>query len=111
MIDPRLIPIEAYVRQQAGLSALKAQLEAPSALFSRRTLPGHITASGLLLTPDHREVLLIHHRGLDKWLQPGGHVDEDDAAVWQTARREIGEETGITKLTLHPWHAEHAYQP
>ena len=38
--------------------------------------------------------LLVRHRKLDRWLQPGGHSDgEPDAA--RTALREAREETGI----------------
>jgi 8-oxo-dGTP pyrophosphatase MutT (NUDIX family) len=40
-------------------------------------------------------VLLVHHRRLDRWLVPGGHVEAGDAAIWDTARREVVEETGV----------------
>lgn len=43
-------------------------------------------------------MLLIHHGRLGRWLQPGGHIEADDATVEDAARREIGEETGITDL-------------
>jgi ADP-ribose pyrophosphatase YjhB (NUDIX family) len=56
-------------------------------------LPKQWTASGFVLHPD-RKVLLIHHRKLGVWLYPGGHVESmespDDAVL-----REISEETGI----------------
>jgi 8-oxo-dGTP pyrophosphatase MutT (NUDIX family) len=39
-------------------------------------------------------VLLVHHRRLDRWLLPGGHVEPDDPAVDHAARREVIEETG-----------------
>ncbi len=40
------------------------------------------------------KVLLIHHRGLDKWLPVGGHIelDEDPEAA---ALREVREESGL----------------
>lgn len=63
--------------------------------FSRHQFtPGHITCTGLVLSPDGNRVLLVHHRRLDRWLLPGGHVEPEDAAVWDTARREVVEETG-----------------
>lgn len=63
--------------------------------FSRfQFTPGHITCTGLVLSPDGRRVLLVHHRRLGRWLLPGGHVEPEDAAVWDTARREVMEETG-----------------
>ncbi len=64
--------------------------------FSRDQFnPGHITATGLVIAPDGERVLLVHHRRLDRWLLPGGHVEEDDAEIWHTARREVIEETGV----------------
>ena len=63
--------------------------------FSRHQFtPGHITCTGMVLAPDGKRILLVHHRRLDRWLLPGGHVETEDAAIWDTARREVGEETG-----------------
>ena len=65
--------------------------------FDRRYYePGHITASGLVLSPDGNRVLLVFHRRLQAWLQPGGHVDQSDRDVVTTAVREVLEETGVT---------------
>ena len=64
--------------------------------FSRRQFtPGHITCTGLVQSPDRSRVLLVHHNRLDRWLLPGGHVEEDDAEIWDSARREVVEETGV----------------
>jgi 8-oxo-dGTP pyrophosphatase MutT (NUDIX family) len=57
--------------------------------------PGHITASGIVLSSDGREILLVHHRRLARWLQPGGHVEPEDGSTIETAEREILEETGL----------------
>lgn len=62
--------------------------------FSRATLPGHITGSAIVVHPDGQEVLLVKHRKLNRWLQPGGHVHEHDESVLVTAVRETAEETG-----------------
>lgn len=70
-------------------------LAASPAPFSRAQFtPGHITCTGLVLSPDARCILLVHHRRLDRWLLPGGHVEADDATIWDAARREVIEETG-----------------
>jgi 8-oxo-dGTP pyrophosphatase MutT (NUDIX family) len=62
--------------------------------FSRfQFTPGHITCTGLVLSPEGGRVLLVHHRRLDRWLLPGGHVEPGDAAIENAARREVLEET------------------
>ena len=55
--------------------------------------PGHFTASAFVLSPDRRSLLLVHHAKLDRWLQPGGHVEPQDATLLAAARREVVEET------------------
>jgi len=68
--------------------------------FSRHQFaPGHITATGLVLAPDGERLLLVHHRRLDRWLLPGGHVEPEDAALGDSARREVVEETGAELST------------
>jgi 8-oxo-dGTP pyrophosphatase MutT (NUDIX family) len=70
-------------------------LECTADPFSRHQFtPGHITCTGLVLAPDGERVLLIHHRRLDRWLLPGGHVEPEDMKIWDAARREVVEETG-----------------
>lgn len=57
--------------------------------------PGHFTASGFVLSPSGDSILLIHHRKLGLWLQPGGHFELEDESLVDAARREIQEEVGI----------------
>ena len=65
--------------------------------FSRdQFTPGHITCSGLVLSPDRCRILIVHHRRLDRWLLPGGHVELSDATIYAAAAREVLEETGIS---------------
>jgi len=64
--------------------------------FSREHYtPGHITSTGVVLHPERDRVLVIHHARLERWLLPGGHVEPGDGALWQAARREVLEETGV----------------
>lgn len=62
--------------------------------FLRSLLIGHVTASALVLKKNKEEVLLMHHKKLDKWLQPGGHCDGEED-VLSVAKKEVLEETGI----------------
>ena len=60
----------------------------------RTCLPGHLTASAWVVEPTRERTLLMHHRKLDRWLQPGGHVDGDPDLL-ASALREAREETGL----------------
>ncbi|MGA3041100.1 MAG: NUDIX domain-containing protein [Bryobacteraceae bacterium] len=63
--------------------------------FSRRQFnPGHITCTGLALSPARDRILLVLHRRLQRWLLPGGHVEPDDPLIGDAGRREVVEETG-----------------
>jgi 8-oxo-dGTP pyrophosphatase MutT (NUDIX family) len=86
-------PVEAgYQRRMLTLATLGA------AAFSRLNYaPGHFTASAFVLSPDESSLLLIFHRRLRRWLQPGGHLDPDEG-VFAAARREVAEETGVGEV-------------
>ena len=60
--------------------------------------PGHFTASAFVLHPERLALLLVHHRKLGRWLQPGGHIDPGDPGALAAARREAEEETGLVGL-------------
>lgn len=67
-----------------------------SGAFSRKSfLPGHFTASAFVLSPERDALLLILHKKLGLWLQPGGHVDPADGSLFAAARREVVEEVGV----------------
>ncbi len=72
---------------------------AQPACFERLLLVGHVTGSAMLVSPDRQRVVLIHHRKLDRWFQPGGHADGQTDLV-AVARREAEEETGLIALRL-----------
>lgn len=69
-------------------------------VFNRKNFNGHITTSAVIIDPSHRRVLLIAHKFLNRFLQPGGHF-EGDASLASSAAREALEETGVS-VQLHP---------
>lgn len=70
----------------------------PDALV-RSCRDGHLTGSALVVDVETRRTLLIHHRKLGRWLQPGGHADgEGNLAL--VALTEATEETGIEGLKV-----------
>jgi len=60
--------------------------------FSDVADPVHVTGSGIVVGP--RGVVLLRHRRLGIWLQPGGHLDAGETP-WEAALRESREETGL----------------
>jgi 8-oxo-dGTP pyrophosphatase MutT (NUDIX family) len=62
--------------------------------FERTLAVGHVTGSAWITDPARTRVLLLHHRKLDRWFQPGGHAD-GDPDVRAVALREATEETGL----------------
>ncbi|MGP0071314.1 MAG: NUDIX hydrolase [Bryobacteraceae bacterium] len=71
-------------------------LESTGKPFSRDQFhPGHITCTAAVLHPNGRQVLLMHHHRHRRWLLPGGHVEESDVTLGDTARREAIEETAV----------------
>ncbi len=70
--------------------------------FDRRIAEGHLTGSALVVSASGSQVLLLHHRKLGLWLQPGGHGDPGETTGEAVALREALEETGLAGLALHP---------
>lgn len=87
--------LEIFPEEKLELKVLLAQLEAGERLNDRRNFRGHVTASGIVLSPDKSKVLLIHHNFFKLWQQPGGHWEVGEPNPWQAARREVEEETGV----------------
>jgi 8-oxo-dGTP pyrophosphatase MutT (NUDIX family) len=87
--------------EQGHVDAMLALLSTTEDPFTRtHFLPGHFTASAFVVSPDNASLLLILHKKLKRWLQPGGHVEADDADVLASARREAAEEVQLADLPL-----------
>jgi 8-oxo-dGTP pyrophosphatase MutT (NUDIX family) len=58
---------------------------------------GHLTGSAWVIDPARNQVLLTHHRALNRWFQLGGHADGDPDLL-AVALREAREEAGLERL-------------
>ena len=54
----------------------------------------HFCASVFVINPKNKKILLVHHKKFNKWVQPGGHI-EDNETPEEAALREVYEETGV----------------
>lgn len=94
--------LSAYLPSEARERAFRERMlgllgsEAPT---SRRQFePGHLTASAFVLSPEGDALLLILHKKLQIWVQPGGHIEPADQSLEAAARREVSEEVGVPLL-------------
>lgn len=67
--------------------------------FKRELLIGHVTGSAWIVNDTRTHVLMMHHRKLNQWFQPGGHCD-GDPDVLNVALKEANEETGLENLKV-----------
>jgi 8-oxo-dGTP pyrophosphatase MutT (NUDIX family) len=84
--------------RHAVLSFLHARADA----CLRDCVPGHITASTLVLDDSGSQVLLTLHPRLGRWVQLGGHCEDADHDIVAAALREATEESGVTDLRIAP---------
>ena len=103
--DPAVLAelLRSLVPADAGQAALRTTmlefLAAHPDALERTCVPGHFTASALVVADDRARFVLLHHTKLRRWLQPGGHVDGSSnmaGAAW----REATEETGLAGLAV-----------
>ena len=93
--------LEYYPQEKDNLSKLIELVnneEDVSNLFNRKNFKGHITVSGFIYCKSERKLLLLEHKALNKYIQPGGHVEKEDNQMIDAAKREIKEETGLSNL-------------
>ena len=99
-LEDQLTAYRQACPEQAGLADdFLAFLRKTPQAFLREHATAHFTGSAWLQHADGEQVLLMHHRKLDRWLQPGGHAD-GDADLRAVALREATEETGLQGLQV-----------
>lgn len=67
--------------------------------FERSLAIGHITGSAWIVDESRDYAILMHHKKLNRWFQPGGHAD-GETNVLNVAIKEAQEETGVVDLKI-----------
>lgn len=92
-------PATQWPAEQPLVERFLAFATAHADCLLRSCVPGHLTASAWILSADGQQALLLHHRKLGRWLQPGGHCD-GEPEVLQVALREAREESGLRDFVV-----------
>jgi 8-oxo-dGTP pyrophosphatase MutT (NUDIX family) len=88
--------------QRALCEAFLGFLAARPDACARSCVPGHLTASAVVLSDDGKHVLLTLHPRVGRWVQLGGHCEAQDKGLAEAALREATEESGIQNLKIDP---------
>lgn len=88
--------------EKTRLAPLLDRLVDPTDLFARTSMSGHVTGSAFVVDPRRDVILMVHHATLDRWFQPGGHVDAGESPK-DGAAREAWEETGLQRFAPSDW--------
>jgi 8-oxo-dGTP pyrophosphatase MutT (NUDIX family) len=87
---------QASPEEEKSRELILSLLELTDEPFSRHQFhPGHITGTAVVIHPNGHQFLLMHHHRHRRWLLPGGHVEDSDVSLSDTARREAIEETAV----------------
>lgn len=76
-------------------------LEENELFWQKENLLGHITASAWVINKNFNLTLLTHHLKLNKWLQLGGHIEQNDNKIFDSCIREVKEESGLEAIYFY----------
>ncbi len=99
LLDLMEVYASSHPEEGDSVGRIRQLVESREDCFQRSCLPGHITASSWILSPDRSHFLLTHHRKLGRWLQLGGHAD-GECDVRLVALCEAREESGMADFSI-----------
>ena len=68
-------------------------------ILTRNNKIAHFTTSAWIVNKEKSKVLMIYHNIYNSWSWVGGHADGDEDLL-HVIKKEIAEETGLTKIKL-----------
>ena len=94
------IYLKQFPQEQERQLKLKKYLETHNdkEINDWNNFDGHAVAGGFIYAIKEKKILLLHHKDLNMFVYPGGHIDKTDKTPLEAAVREITEETGLENL-------------
>ena len=86
-------------QEETDRLALLAWLDSGIDIYTRRCNAAHLTASGWVVSPDRKKVLMAYHNLYDSWAWLGGHAD-GERDLLAVALREVREESGVSAVPV-----------
>ena len=84
-------------QEERDQAEMLRRLEGGEQLYTRDNTAAHLTASGWVVSPDRRQVLMGWHNLYGSWAWLGGHAD-GERDLLAVALREVREESGLTAV-------------
>lgn len=93
--------IENYIpfnrQEEQDKKEMLRRLRSGEELHTRENASAHLTASGWVVSPDRKKVLMAYHNLYDSWAWLGGHAD-GERDLLAVAKREVQEESGLEEV-------------
>lgn len=93
--------MENYVpfnrQEEQDQKEILQRLRSGEELYTRENRSAHLTASGWVVSPDRKKVLMAYHNLYDSWAWLGGHAD-GERDLLAVAKREVQEESGLAEV-------------
>lgn len=84
-------------QESVDREVLLARMRRGEELYTRANPDAHFTASGWVVSPDRKQVLMAYHNLYGSWAWLGGHAD-GQRDLLAAAIREVQEESGLTEV-------------
>lgn len=87
------------LEEQKYLIEILKFVNAADTLYAGKNSPAHVAARAFILNKGLTKCLLCNKKHLEDGVQPGGHIEQEDKTLLDTALREAREETGLQNFT------------
>lgn len=94
--------LKRFPHETSALEKVQQAITKQEPIWSELHPTGHLTGSAFILDPTCTKSVAIFHKKHAVWVQAGGHVEDHEPSLWEAARREAEEETGLTHLQYLP---------